>query len=61
MLKILDNESDIKKAQRRFLKSFEQFIDEKILVKVGHLGASYEKEISLVSKLGCANLLGARI
>jgi hypothetical protein len=50
MLKILDNESDIKKAQRQFLKKFEHFIDEKILVKVGHLGASYEKEVSWASK-----------
>lgn len=52
MLKILDNKTDIKKAQQQFLKRFAQFIDEKISVKVGHLGASYEREVSWASKLG---------
>nr|MDO8080342.1 hypothetical protein [Candidatus Freyarchaeota archaeon] len=52
MLKILDNESDIKKAQQTFEKRFKQFIDEKISVNIGFKGGSIKKEVSWASKLG---------
>ena len=46
MLKILDDESDIREAQQRFEEVFERFIDEKIPAKLGHLGDSFEEELS---------------
>lgn len=46
MLKILDDESDIREAQQRFEEVFERFIDEKIPAKLGHLGDSFEEEVS---------------
>lgn len=46
MLKVLDDQSSISEAQQRFVKGFERFIAEKIPVKLGHLGDSFEKEVS---------------
>lgn len=52
MLKVIDNGSAIKKGQQRFIEKFEQFVDEKIPVQVGHRGGSYKKKVLWASKLG---------
>lgn len=51
MFRILDDESSIRKAQQRFAKGFERFVDEKIPVKLGHLGGNTECEVSRSNKL----------
>jgi len=50
MLKIIDDKNSIKKAYKEFVKKFKPFIDEKIRVKVGHLGASYFLDVFWISK-----------
>ncbi|MBN1663722.1 MAG: hypothetical protein JW943_08980 [Deltaproteobacteria bacterium] len=52
MLKIIEDEKQIKKLQSRFLKSFKPFTDEKIAVRIGHMGASFDAKVLWSSRLG---------
>ena len=52
MLKVIDDEKWIRKYAKIFARSFRPFIDEKIKVKLGHQGASFEARVSWSRKLG---------
>jgi hypothetical protein len=52
MLKVLDDESTIKKYRRQFIKSFKPFIDEKIPVTLGHPGGTVKAKVSWSENLG---------
>lgn len=52
MLKILDDESKIRKAQRRFVKRFKQFMGEEITVTIGYPGGHEKGKVSWIGKLG---------
>lgn len=51
MLRVLDNESSISKAQQRFVEQFNQFVDKRIPVKLGYPGGSFEDEVSWCAEL----------
>jgi len=52
MLRVLDDESAIKKYRRQFIKSFKPFINEKIPVNLGHPGATVKAKVSWSDSLG---------
>lgn len=52
MLKVLDDESAIKKYRRQFIKCFKPFIDEKISVNLGHPGATVKAKVLWSERLG---------
>lgn len=52
MLKVLDDESAIKKYRRQFIKSFKPLINEKIPVNLGHPGATVKAKVSWSDSLG---------
>jgi len=52
MLKVLDDESAIRKYRRQFIKSFKPFIDEKIPVTLGHPGGTVKAKVSWSDSLG---------
>jgi hypothetical protein len=52
MLKVLDDESAIKRYRRQFIKSFKPFIDEKIPVSLGHPGATVKAKALWSQRLG---------
>ena len=52
MLKVLDDESAIKRCRRQFIKSFKPFIDEKIPVNLGHPGATVKAKALWSQRLG---------
>jgi len=52
MLKVLDDESAIKKYRRQFIRSFKPFIDEKIPVSLGHPGATVRAKALWSERLG---------
>jgi len=52
MLKVLDDETAIKRYRRQFIKSFKPLIDEKILVKLGHPGATVKAKVLWSARLG---------
>lgn len=52
MLKVLDEESAIRKHRRQFVKSFKPFIDEKISVTLGHPGGTVKAKVSWSESLG---------
>ncbi|HVO66947.1 MAG TPA: hypothetical protein VMT12_10725 [Syntrophales bacterium] len=52
MLRVLDDESAIKKYRRQFIKSFKPFINEKIAVNLGHPGATVKAKVSWSDSLG---------
>jgi len=52
MLKVLDDESAIKRCRRQFIKSFKPFIDEKIAVNLGHPGATVKAKALWSERLG---------
>jgi hypothetical protein len=52
MLKVLDDETAIKKYRRQFIKSFKPFIDEKIPVNLGHPGGTVKANVSWSNTLG---------
>jgi hypothetical protein len=52
MLKVLDDESAIKRYRRQFIKSFKPFIDEKIPVSLGHPGATVKAKVLWSTRLG---------
>jgi len=52
MLKVLDDESAIKRCRRQFIKSFKPFIDEKIPVNLGHPGATVKAKALWSDRLG---------
>ena len=52
MLKVLDDESAIKKYRRQFIKSFKPFVNEKIPVNLGHPGATVKAKVSWSDSLG---------
>lgn len=52
MLKIIENESEIENAELQFIKIFEKICTEKIKVKIGHLGESYDEEVLWFDELG---------
>ena len=52
MLKVLDDESAIKRCRRQFIKSFKPFIDEKIPVSLGHPGATVRAKALWSERLG---------
>lgn len=51
MLKVVEDEKLIARYARLFTKSFRPFIDEKIRVKLGHQGASFEAKVAWSKKL----------
>jgi len=46
MLKVVENEAAIARYQQRFARSLRSFADEKILVKLGHPGASEKAKVA---------------
>jgi hypothetical protein len=52
MLKIIQEEAAIRRYQGQFIRSFKPFIDEKILVHLGHPGASTEAKVLWSGRLG---------
>ncbi|MCX5845548.1 MAG: hypothetical protein NTW12_04200 [Deltaproteobacteria bacterium] len=52
MLKVIDDETAIKKYRRQFIKSFKPFIDEKIPVNLGHPGGTVKANVSWSNTLG---------
>ena len=52
MLKVLDDESAIRRYRRQFLKSFKPFVDEKISVNLGHPGATVKAKVLWSDRLG---------
>lgn len=52
MLKIINDESAIKKYRRQFVKSFKPFIDDKIQVNLGHPGGAFKAKVLWSSRLG---------
>jgi len=52
MLKVLDEESAIKRYRRQFIKCFKPFIDEKIPVNLGHPGATVKAKVMWSERLG---------
>ncbi|MGZ6276186.1 MAG: hypothetical protein ACXWMI_08770 [Syntrophales bacterium] len=52
MLKVLDDESAIKRYRRQFIRSFKPFIDEKIPVNLGHPGATVKAKVLWSDRLG---------
>ena len=52
MLKIIQDEQAIKRYQQQFIKSFKPFADEKILVYLGHPGASVKARVLWSGRLG---------
>jgi hypothetical protein len=64
MLKVLDDESAIKRYRRQFIRSFKPFIDEKIPVSLGHPGATVKAKALWSARLGIwmvnEKMLGSR-
>ena len=52
MLKIIDDESAIKKYRRQFVKSFKPFIDDRINVHLGHSGGAFKAKVFWSNRLG---------
>ena len=52
MLKVITDQTSIKKYTRLFAKKFKPFIDESIKVKLGHQGASLPAKVLWSKKLG---------
>jgi len=52
MLKVITDQTDIKKYTRLFVKKFKPYIDETIKVKLGHQGASLPAKVLWSKKLG---------
>jgi hypothetical protein len=52
MLKVLDDESAIKRYRRQFIRCFKPFIDEKIPVNLGHPGATVKAKVLWSERLG---------
>jgi hypothetical protein len=52
MLKIIEDEPTIRRCQKQFAKSFEDFVDEKIPVTIGHPGASFKATVSWSRRFG---------
>jgi hypothetical protein len=52
MLKVLDDESAIRRYRRQFIRSFKPFIDEKITVNLGHPGATVKAKVLWSERLG---------
>jgi hypothetical protein len=52
MLKVLEDESDIKKYRRQFVKSFNPFVDDKLHVNLGHPGGAFSAKVFWSSRLG---------
>jgi len=52
MLKIIDDESVIRKYRRQFIKSFKPFINENIPVTLGHPGGTMKAKVSWSESLG---------
>jgi hypothetical protein len=52
MLKVIDDESVIRKYRRQFIKSFKPFINEKIPVTLGHPGGTVKAKVSWSESLG---------
>jgi hypothetical protein len=52
MLKVLDDESAIKKYRRLFIKSFKPLVSAKIPVNLGHPGATVKAKVSWSDSLG---------
>lgn len=52
MLKVITDQTDIKKYTRLFVKKFKPYIDETVKVKLGHQGASLPAKVLWSKKLG---------
>ena len=52
MLKLITDQTEIKKYTRLFVKKFKPYIDETIIVKLGHQGASLPAKVLWSKKLG---------
>jgi hypothetical protein len=52
MLKVIDDESVIRKYRRQFIKCFKPFISEKIAVTLGHTGGTVKAKVSWAESLG---------
>ncbi|OPY84972.1 MAG: hypothetical protein A4E71_02317 [Smithella sp. PtaU1.Bin162] len=51
MLKVITDQTAIKKYARQFIRSFKPFVDEQIKVKLGHQGASFPAKVFWVKRL----------
>ncbi len=52
MLKVLKDESAVKKYRRQFIRSFKPFVDEKIQVHLGHPGGAFRAKVLWSDRLG---------
>ncbi|MBN1365821.1 MAG: hypothetical protein JW976_13510 [Syntrophaceae bacterium] len=52
MLKVITDQTAIKKYAGQFNKKFKSFIDEEIKVKIGHQGASFSAKVVWLKQLG---------
>jgi hypothetical protein len=52
MLRILEDESAIRRCQQQFLRRLRPYADDRIRVTIGHLGESFEGKVSCAGSLG---------
>ncbi len=52
MLKVLEDESAVRKYRRQFIRSFKPFVDEKIQVHLGHPGGAFRAKVLWSDALG---------
>lgn len=52
MLKVLEDESAVRKYRRQFIRSFKPFVDEKIQVHLGHPGGAFRAKVLWSDRLG---------
>lgn len=52
MLKILEDESAVRKYRRQFIRSFKPFVDENIHVHLGHPGGAFRAKVLWLDRLG---------
>jgi len=52
MLKVLEDESAVRKYRRQFIRSFKPFVDEKIHVHLGHPGGAFRAKVLWSDRLG---------
>ncbi|MFQ5779376.1 MAG: hypothetical protein ACE5HN_01160 [Nitrospiria bacterium] len=60
MLKVIEGEKEIKKAQQKFMDRFEQLTDEKIPVIIGYPGGHDKAKVSWISSLDIWTYFGEK-
>ncbi len=52
MLRILEDESTIRRCQQQFVRRLRPYTDDRVRVRIGHLGESFEGRVSCAGTLG---------